>query len=252
MSRFLSLHLGCTLRCLFLLSSCRVSACVAVALVCAFCIAPLAAQTSFRLGGGVSTTYDNLSSALSGQALSGATVTGGGGAWSLVSELPLIGWHGSARLMLPLADRVGFTLAGAYHQFGTARVDVLDVSRPSMPTVRLGDMRITQTMIPIAAGLEYSLVRLGIGLYIMGEISYNLFTSSAEGMPVQLTQAGLAVRESFGRAGGSVGVGADLLIGGIGIDVAVRYHHTNLIGRPTSEREQAFFSLTASLLLGTK
>jgi hypothetical protein len=205
----------------------------------------LHAQANLRLGGGVSTTYDNLQSAFNSTLITTPT-----GVRQLVSDTRLTGAHAAARFMVGLGDNLGFTAAAAYHRFSDLRVNIVD---PAMPTASLGDLRVSQSLIPISAGLEYTLLRLGVGVYITGDLSYNFISSFTDGIPPTLATSGLALRDTFSRVGGSAGVGVDLMLFGVvGVDVCARYNHTNLIGRVGGEPEQTFFTLTASFLLGSK
>jgi hypothetical protein len=203
------------------------------------------AQTSVRLGGGISTTYDNVNAVL------GTTnITTPSGARQFVSDAQFVGYHAAARLMLPLAENIGFTLGGAYHRFGNVRVNVID---PMQPSVTISSLNVSQTIIPLSGGLEFRLVRLLLlSLYLTGDVSYNIFSSTADPLPVSVSSAGVSVRDNYNRVGGNVGVGVDMMLGSVGVDVCVRYNHANLIGRTSAESPQTFLSLTASLVLGKK
>jgi hypothetical protein len=208
-------------------------------------VRPSQAQTNVRLGGGVSTTNDNINAVFAT-----TQVTTPSGALQLVSNTQFVGYHLAARLMLPLAENIGFTLGGAYHRFGDMRVDVIN---PAQPMVTLSTITASQTILPISGGLEFRLLRLlFLSLYLTGDVSYNIFTSQADGIPISISSAGVSVRDSYNRVGGNVGVGVDVMLGGVGVDICARYNHANLIGRTDSEAQQTFLSLTASVVLGAK
>ncbi len=195
---------------------------------------------SLRIGGGLSTTYNNVDALLTS-----STYTSGGTARQILSDATFTGYHLGLRYMLPLGSGVGFTAAVGWHRFGTVRLNVVD---PVKPTIALSNFEASQTMIPVAGGLELTIFRAGIGLYLMGELSYNYFISNTKnGIPT-----GIELRDAFSRVGGSAGLGVDMSVGGIGVDVALRYHYANLIGKTSGEPETTFLSLTVALLLGKK
>jgi len=200
------------------------------------------AQVSVRLGGGVSATSQDVSRGLATQSLTPAT------ALQFLSDQQYTGYHGAVRLMLPASEQVGITVSATAHRFEQMRISVVD---PLRPTVVLGDVRATQTFIPVSAGIEWRLLRLLLSLYVTGELGYNLTFSSVSDVPVAL-QGRVSGAETTGRISGNIGIGTDLMLGSIGADVCLRYNHLNLIGRSTNEAERTFLSLTLAIVLGTK
>jgi hypothetical protein len=214
--------------------------------ICLLPSASLRAQTNLRLGGGVALAP----SVVSAQSLLNlSSLSTPSGVLQLVSDSRLTGWHAAGRLMVGLGDQIGFTVAGAYHRFSDLRVNIVD---PAQPSVSLDELSLAQTIVPLSAGLELTLFRFGIGVYVAGDLNFNFISSSAQAIPTNLVNAGLMLRDTYSRVGGNVGLGVDLSLFGVGVDVCARYNHANLIGRNPGEAEQTFFTLTASILLGSK
>lgn len=204
-------------------------------------IAPLTnlQAQAFRFGGGVMVAGNNIEFYFNG-----STYNSSNGIRQLITDTQFLGYQISGAYIAPLGGNAGLTLSAGWFNFGDIQFDVVD---PQKPTITLQSFSSKQQMVSLSAGLELAIFRLGLGVYLLGELQYNILFASAISLPIDLQ-----LPETSNRIGGAVGVGLDLNLGGFGVDIQGKYNLSNLIGRTTNEITKPFVSITASILLGKK
>lgn len=209
-----------------------------VLLCCFFLGVALAQGQSLRLGAGISSPFEQIAAVR-------FPLPQGGSFLYPVSQSQNTGYHAAARYMMSTSDGVGITLAGGVHQFETPIFSVFDPTQPTPTSVK-----VSQTLIPLAVGFEYRLLTiLFLHAYTAAEATYHGLLSSTE--YAQPSGTTLNQRLSH-RVGGTLAVGADMTIFGIGADVSLRYHWINVLLREPQELSKTFWSVNVSLLLGNK
>jgi hypothetical protein len=189
---------------------------------------------SFRIGGGVGSAFEQVVAVR-------FPLPNGASYLYPVSQAQSTSYHAALRYMLSVDRGVGFTISGAVHHAETPVFTLLDPSQEPL------SVKVSQTLVPLGVGFEYRFFPLLIfHAYVSGEATYNILFNATESSLLG-TQT-LAAQ----RIGANVALGADLLIFGVGADVAIRYSWANIVWRERSELSRTFLALTISLVLGEK
>jgi hypothetical protein len=208
--------------------------------LCSFMHSRTAQAQCFRLGGGISTPFDQIVAVR-------FPAQGSVPAFTYpVSQGQNLGYHISARYMLSTEKGVGFTFSSMIHHFETPIFSVFDPTQSTIPT----SVKVSQTLVPFGVGFEYRFLSvLLLHAYIAGEVSYNpLLLRSEYGQASGIT----AENNLLHRVGANVALGAELTIFGFGADVSLRYYWANILLREQHELSRTFASFTVALLLGEK
>jgi hypothetical protein len=166
--------------------------------------------------------------------------------YDLFRESTALGFHLQGRVLVDMGESVDFTAGIGIHQFPDSEIIVLGANNDT-----LGSFETKQNVIPISAGIEYTLFRKMIGLYVAGEVNYNYFINSVSNEQLSVP---LPLEETeYFRGGVSLGFGIDVATPILTADVGVRYNILNIIGKEAaSEEQKSFVSLTAMIYLGQK
>ncbi len=101
-------------------------------------------------------------------------------------------------------------------------------------------------IVPINAGMQLYLFRSLIGVYGLGELSYNYISSSIdyplEGIGLQLSKSPADSRIGFG-----LGAGVDLNLKLITLNLEAKYSYANLLLKSDNEEKKSFFQLGLAL-----
>ncbi len=149
-----------------------------------------------------------------------------------------LGYHVGIRGRLNLSDNLMFVGGIAYHKFPQTSISIFNPSSPN-DTITLS---VTENVIPITAGVNYYIIKQFIGLYGVGELSYNYISSSVDAqygsIPVQLSKSPTDSRIGFG-----IGAGMDLDVKLVTLNLEAKYNMINLIGQKAGEQSKAFVSV---------
>jgi hypothetical protein len=89
------------------------------------------------------------------------------------------------------------------------------------------------------------LLKSFIGLYGVGELTYNYITSTVDATTSGITfPLNLNLNPNESRVGFGLGIGADLDIKIITLNLEAKYNIANLIGAGPDEKSKAYFSLS--------
>ena len=163
---------------------------------------------------------------------------------NLFREGTKLGYHIGAKLRVNMSDNLLFVGGIAYHKFPQTSIDVKDPTNNSVITT----IKTSQNVIPITAGVNFYLLKQFIGLYAVGDLSYNYLFNT-----VEYEKAGLAANiisnieqfdKSNSRIGFGLGAGADLDVKVITLNLEVKYNYINLIGQKAGEESKAFLSVS--------
>ncbi|MBI5324667.1 MAG: outer membrane beta-barrel protein [Ignavibacteriae bacterium] len=151
-----------------------------------------------------------------------------------------LGYHIGIRGRMDLSDNLQFVGGIAYHKFPQTTIQVIN---PNSPYDTLASLNTSQNVIPITAGVNFFLLKKFIGLYGVGELSYNYISNSVDvyygSLPVAISKSPTDSRIGFG-----LGAGADLDVKLITINLEVKYNYINLIGQKAGEEAKAFVSVS--------
>lgn len=158
------------------------------------------------------------------------------------------GYHIQAKYRFGLGESVRFALGAGWHRFPEA--DIIIKNPQDQKTYVL---TATSNIIPITAGIEYSLVKSAMGVYLMGDLSYNYFINSV-GLKQEYGDVPFAINDDAQpRVGVGFGAGVDFDLNLLVLDVAAKYNIANLINKANAdEPDRSYFALTFSVVFGNR
>lgn len=196
------------------------------------------AQSSLSVGVGLSTPNEAVSSVYNNITLDNFDED--------LKDAAAFGYHLQAKYRFGLGENVRFALGAGWHRFPEA--DII-ITNPSDEKTYV--LTATTNIIPITAGIEYSLFKSAAGLYVMGDLSYNFFVNSI-GVKQEYGDLPFLVDEDPARVGVGVGAGMTFDLKVVGLDVAAKYNIANLINKENAdEPDRSYFALTLSVVFGT-
>lgn len=164
---------------------------------------------------------------------------------SIIRNGAKTGYHFGIKARMPLAGGLSFTGSIAYNKFPDTK---LEITNPNDPTNKVS-LTTSQDIIPVAAGINYHIIRSVIGVYGLGELTYNYISNSVnvdtKGVDIPISSS-----PSYNRVGANVGAGIDFDLFLVNMNVEAKYNFTNLIGKETGESTKSFFSLSLGVYFG--
>jgi hypothetical protein len=151
------------------------------------------------------------------------------------------GFHIGLRARFDMSDNFNFVGGIAWHRFPQSKIEISD----TQSRVVLATLKTTQNIIPISAGVQFYLIKSIVGVYGIGELTYNYISNT-----VDVTYAGqdiplnLNLNPTDSRIGFGIGAGADLDIKLVKLNLEGRYNLANFIGATAEEKSKAYFSLS--------
>lgn len=197
---------------------------------------------SFGIGLGLSTPSDKIADVYNSSTLDSA----GKNVGNYVGASAKLGYHIAARYRFSLGDNLRFNLGAGWHRFPESTLNVVDAEGHVKATLQS-----VNNVYPISAGMDYSLFKSFLGMYLIGDISYNYLTTS-----VDITQGSVTVplvtSSTTNRVGAGAGVGIDVDLKVFVLDFTAKYNAINLIGKDALEQDKSYVSLGVSVFFGGK
>lgn len=157
------------------------------------------------------------------------------------------GYHIQAKYRFGLGESVRFAFGAGWHRFPES--DIIVKNPQDQKTYVLSA---TSNIVPITAGIEYSIVKSAMGVYLMGDLSYNYFANSV-GLKQGDVDLPFAKGETESRVGVGFGAGVDFDLNLLVLDVAAKYNIANLINKANAdEPDRSYFALTFSVVFGNR
>ncbi len=219
-------------------------ACAMALLVFLSMSATSSAQTSITIGGGLAIPNDQVNNVYNSLSIADNTSK----VWSTLRESTKLGYDLNVRLRFPLAESIFFDGGVGFARFPQSTITVADPSNNDT----LVQLLSTQNVVPISAGLDYFLFRSVISPYVSAELQYNYMSSTVDyaagngiGVPLNLDTAPVD-----SRVGAAVGAGFMLNLAITSLNVDLRYHMVNLVGKTSDEQSKSYVSLNLGLAWG--
>lgn len=145
-----------------------------------------------------------------------------------------LGYFFGAKLKVPI-DNFSLSLGAAYNHFPEADVSVNYNGNDYK-------LSISNNIIPISAGVNYYFVKNVVGVYALGELSYNYIFSTVDfnGIPLP---SGETKSPTDNRIGFGFGVGVDFDIKIAVLNLEAKYNLANQIGAKSGEPKKSYFNL---------
>lgn len=196
---------------------------------------------SFSFGVGLSTPNDAISSVYNNITLDKFEEN--------LGDAASIGYHLQAKYRFGLGENLRFSAAIGLHRFPEADIVITNPKDEKKYTLTA-----TSNLVPISVGLEAVLLKSGMGLYLLGDLSYNYFSNSiglkqSSGVDVPF----VVDSDPFARVGVGIGAGVDFDLGLFVADVTGKYNIASLINKENqNEPDRSYFALTLSIVFGKR
>jgi hypothetical protein len=204
----------------------------------------LYSQTSIGFYTGLSTPSEQINNVYNSEFLTAENFIG-----RMKRDAAALGYHVGGRLRFALGDELVFIGGLSLSRFPQSKIYV------SVPTGTGGDtiratLTSTQNIIPIAVGLNYYLTRKVFGVYATGELTYNYLTNSIDaefqGTPIPLDRS-----PTYNRVGFGLGIGTDIDIKIVTLNLEAKYNLVNFIGNETNEKSKSYITLGLGIYFGS-
>lgn len=150
-----------------------------------------------------------------------------------------MGYHLGVRLRFPLDDRANFIAGMTFNRFPESMTDVVDPATGQVLTT----LQVTSNIVPLSAGINYFIIDSFIGIYAMGELSYNYMFYTVD-IPQDEFSLPISKTSTHNRLGYGFGAGIDLDLGLTKLNLEGKYNLTNIIGKEDGESNKEYFSLS--------
>jgi len=204
----------------------------------------LFSQFDFGITGGFSTPNNNINDVWNTSRLRDTSNILG----NLYRDGTKFGYNLGIKLRFPLSTNLLFIGGLGFHRFPqTDQTFHYQSDNPNAKDTIVTELRATQTLIPISLGLNYYLFRSAIGVYGIGELSYNYILNNVEysGVPLKASMS-----PSDNRVGCGLGLGFDFDLKVIVLNLETKYNIANLIGRSSEENSKSYLSVNVGIFFG--
>ncbi|MBI3260367.1 MAG: outer membrane beta-barrel protein [Ignavibacteriae bacterium] len=204
----------------------------------------LQAQTSIGFYTGLSTPSEQINNVYNTDSLMADNFIG-----RMKRNAVNLGYHVGVRLRFALGDDLVFMGGLSLTRFPQSKIYV------SVPNGTQGDsiratLTTTQNVIPIGVGLNYYLTRKVLGIYGIGELTYNYLTNSIDaeynGAPIPLDNS-----PTYNRVGFGLGAGMDIDLKLLTLNLEGKYNLVNFIGSEDGEKSKSFVTLSIGVYFGS-
>ena len=155
-----------------------------------------------------------------------------------------MGYHFGVRVKAPLNDGLFFIASFEWNKFAQTELTLKNIKGDTSWT--LGSK---QNIIPISVGMQYYFIKEYIGIYALGMVNYNFFTSNATflGIDTGFPDLDFQANKQSSRIGISAGAGVEFDLWLLRPMVEFRYNLANLIGKDSGELTKTYFTLSIGL-----
>jgi len=147
-------------------------------------------------------------------------------------------------------DFITYTINGGWNKFTISEVSITDPK-----TNDIYDLSLSQNIFPISPGIQLNLIRLSpLKIYIAGDISLNIIKSSID-VKRKISSQNIPIPVIFGdeteyRGGLAPGLGVELGLGVLTLDVNAKLHYMNLFNKKDGETTTSFLMTNVSVFFG--
>lgn len=193
------------------------------------------ANAEFGFSIGLSTPNDKINDIYNSDRLDVDSIADG----TLFREGAKSGYHILVKARFELSEKMVFFGGIGIHRFPQTKLLVKD---PNNPNITLAELYTNQNIVPITAGLNAYLFKDVIGIYGVGDLSYNYISSSVD-IETKGIELPYSTTPSESRVGFGLGAGIDFDISLLKLNLEAKYNYTNLIGKTDGEGDKSYFTL---------
>lgn len=154
------------------------------------------------------------------------------------------GYHISAKLRFNLAKKLKFYGGAGVNRFPQTDILVRDPETDEL----LGTFKTTINVIPISTGINWYLFEKRIGLYAIGDLTYNYIASSLdivrEGDDVSIPVTNSDPENTIGYGIGA-GVDLDIFLGRVNLEA--KYNRINIISFEENQDQKNYVTVTLGI-----
>jgi len=191
---------------------------------------------------GLSTPNDKVSKVYSDENLSTQNIASG----DFFTDNADLGYHLGVAARIELSDL--FHLVGGieFHRFPRSE---FRIKNPD--TGEIHKFKSTQNVFPVHAGVNFAFINSElINVYGTGGFAYNYISNSVDYVTEESDfSIPLDLSPTDSRAGYFLGAGTDFDLQLLKLNLELKYHHINLIGKETGEPDKQFFSISLGVVL---
>jgi hypothetical protein len=147
-------------------------------------------------------------------------------------------------------DFVTYTINAGWNKFSISDVTISDPQ-----TKEVYDLSLSQNIFPLSPGIQLNLIRLSpIKIYIAGDVSLNIIKNSID-IKKKISSQNIPIPVIFGddteyRGGVAPGVGVEIDLGLLTLDVNAKLHYMNIINKKDNEPTTSFLMTNVSVFFG--
>lgn len=200
--------------------------------------------TDLHFKAGLSTPNNKIANVYSDENLTRENITSG----DLYSENSDLGYHLGIGLRVGVSELIDFVGGVEFHRFTRSEFKIKDPNSNEVYS-----MVSTQNIFPVNAGINLNIINTDIlGIYGTGGLAYNYISNTVDykdeesGLSVPLN---LDLSPDDSRMGYFFGAGTDLNVGLLKLNLELKYHHINFIGKAEGEKDKRFLAVSLGVVL---
>jgi opacity protein-like surface antigen len=193
----------------------------------------------FGIAGGISVPDDEIANVMNTDSIIGENFVG-----ELKNIALNTGYHLSARIRLDLTKSLKFYGSAGINRFPQTEILVEDPESGEL----LGTLKTTINVIPITTGVNWYLIDKGIGIYAIGDLTYNYISHSldiireGDGVAIPVSSSGSENTIGYGLG---AGIDFDLFLGRLNLEG--KYNRLNIISFEENSETKDYFTLTLGI-----
>jgi len=201
-------------------------------------------QTSIGFYTGLSTPSEQINNVYNSELLTAENFSG-----KMKRNAVDLGYHIGTRLRFGLGDDFVFIGGIAFSRFPQSKIIVTVPNANGVDTLR-ATLSTTQNIIPVSVGLNYYLSTKLVGIYGIGELTYNYLINSIDaeyyGASIPLDQS-----PTYNRVGFGLGIGTEVDLKLFTLNVEGKYNLVNFIGGDSNEKPKSFITMSLGVYFGS-
>lgn len=191
---------------------------------------------------GLSTPNDMISKVYSNENLTSNNI----GSGNFFTENADMGYHLGVAARIELSDMFHFVGGVEFHRFPRSEFKIKDPQ-----TGEIHQFKSTQNIFPIHAGINLAFINTNlVNVYTTGGFAYNYISNSVDYVTDDSDYSvPLDMSPTDSRIGYFLGVGTDLDLQLLKLNLELKYQHINLIGKDSGEPDKQFLAISLGVIL---
>jgi opacity protein-like surface antigen len=191
---------------------------------------------------GLSTPNDKISKVYSDESLNGNDISSG----DFFTENAELGYHLGVNARISLSEFFQFIGGVEFHRFPNSEFKIIDPRDQ-----KVYRFKSTQNIIPVFAGIDFNFINTELlDIYATGGFAYNYISNSIDLLTEETDfSVPLDMSPTDSRIGYFLGAGTDFNLGLLKLNLELKYHHINLIGKDRGEPDKKFLAVSLGVVI---